>query len=302
MCVRSWTEKLDTIMKSVLQQYNDGCRVMPFLHTYKMANSISNEKEDSGQAFESEIDAVAFKKDIDSFAKRVDVHERIRSSRMTEELSLEGERLFKQLDEFYHEVQQKRVLASMLSSIEDLTDDEHEQFVEMLHEKQLAWEMTYGGTHDKTLTIALKKLNKINDAMGMKSETSAIEKHDGPYVPVDFFAMKDSQNECVDEPTTLQDVCGFAMDWVGRGADEIDAICTRGLGMGSEANGVIYRLDLGDRRKFKDDSNLVSIVLETLGLIDEEDFDGNVRRLYRLYSGTGRKGLKELGLDFVSAS
>ena len=72
--------------------------------------------------------------------------------------------------------------------------------------------------------------------------------------------------------------------------------------MGSEAIGVIYRLDLGDRRKFKDDSNLVSIVLETIGLIDEEDFDGDVRRLYRLYSGKSRKGLNELGLDFVSAS
>ena len=56
-----------------------------------MANSIINEKEDSGQAFESEIDAVAFKKDIDSFAWRVDIHDKSKSSRMTEELSLEGE-------------------------------------------------------------------------------------------------------------------------------------------------------------------------------------------------------------------
>ena len=171
--------------------------------------SHGKEKEDSDQAFESGIDADAFKKDIDSFAERVDIHERIKSSRTTEELSLEGDRLFKQLDEFYHEVQQKRVLASMrCSSFEDLTDDEQEQFVEMLHERQLAWEMTYsyGDTHDKTLTIALKKLDKI------KNETSATEKH-GPQAPVDSLNTKeDTQNECVIEPITFQDGRGFAID------------------------------------------------------------------------------------------
>ncbi|EJK56025.1 hypothetical protein THAOC_24157, partial [Thalassiosira oceanica] len=171
-----------------------------------MSNSISSEKEDSRQTFESEIDdaAVAFKNDIDSFAKRVDSHERIKSSRMAEELSLEGERLFKHLGDFYHEGVaniKKRVLASMgCSSIEELTDDEQEQFVETWYEELLAWEMIYGDMLDGTLTCALKKLNKINDAMAIKNETSAIEKH------------VDVQDECV-ETITFQMRMGSQWTW-----------------------------------------------------------------------------------------
>ena len=104
-----------------------------------MATFVSNEEDDSGQTFESEIDVVAFKEDIDSFAKRVDEHlelnsyERTKSPR-AEELSIEGDRLLKQLGDFYREGVaniQKRVLASMGFSIEDLEDDDkEEQFVE----------------------------------------------------------------------------------------------------------------------------------------------------------------------------
>ncbi|EJK53394.1 hypothetical protein THAOC_27183, partial [Thalassiosira oceanica] len=188
-----------------------------------MATSISNEKEASGRTFESENDDVAFKNDIESFAKRVDeATDGHFSTRVAEELSMEGERLFKHLGDFYHEGVaniQRRVLASMgYSSFEDLTCDEQEQFVESWYEEQLAWEMIYGDMLDGTLTCALKKLKKI---MVTKN------------VPVDSHTtMKDVQVECVNEPNTIQDTHGFAMDLEDRGAEEIDAMSTGTLGMG----------------------------------------------------------------------
>ena len=281
----------------------------PLLHTCTMATFVSNEEDDSGQTFESEIDVVAFKEDIDSFAKRVDEHLELNSyertkSRTAEELSIEGDRLLKQLGDFYREGVaniQKRVLASMGFSIEDLEDDDkEEQFVETWYEEQLAWEMIYGDMLDGTLTSALKKFNKRNDAM-----VTSIEKH-GSDAPVDSrTTMKDVQGENGSESITFQDANGFAMDLADRGAEEIDAISARRLGRGSETNDVIYRLDLGDRRKCKGDSHLVSTVLGMLVLANDEGakyFEEDVRMLYRLYNGVSLKGLKDLGLAFVSAS
>ncbi|EJK47460.1 hypothetical protein THAOC_33814, partial [Thalassiosira oceanica] len=218
-----------------------------------MATSISSDKEDSGQTLESEIDGVAFKNDIESFAMRVDSREWIKSSRMAEELSLEGERLFEHLGDFYHEGVaniQRRVLASMgYASIADLTCDEQEQFVEAWYEEQLAWEMIYGDMLDGTLTRALKKLKKV---MAIKNETSSIEIH-GSHAPVDSHVTeKDAQDECVDEPIAIQDAHGFARDLADRGTEEIDDISTRRLGRdrfldraGSSSNGLYtYRHEI----------------------------------------------------------
>ncbi|EJK46274.1 hypothetical protein THAOC_35064, partial [Thalassiosira oceanica] len=151
-----------------------------------MATSISNEKEASGQTFESENDDVAFKNDIESFAKRVDeATDGHFSTRMAEELSMEGERLFKHLGDFYHEA--------------GLGDD-----------------IRRYARRDAHL-----RTQEAQEIMLTKN------------VPVDSHTTtKDVQDECVNEPNTIQDVHRFAMDLVDSGAEEIDAMSTGTLGMG----------------------------------------------------------------------